>query len=103
MSDSNTPTGYMAAAAVEIPEFERILDELGSLVNRLRCIRETSVTISDALIGVQNTGEGYDDAAKPTVPNYFIVRCAHSLCDFRDEVERLEKVNAKLLHSIKIE
>ena len=94
--DSTTST-------MEIPEFERILDDLGNLVNRLRSIRETSVTISDALIGVQNTGEGHDDTATPTPPNYFVIRCTHSLSDLREEVDRLESVNTRLLHSIKIE
>ena len=104
MSESNTSSECMAVTAMEIPEFERILDDLGNLVNRLRSIRETSVTISDALIGVQNTGKERDDVAKtPTPPNYFIIRCDHSLSDFREEVEHLESVNTRLLHSIKIE
>ena len=104
MSETNESNECMACTAMEIPEFERILDDLVSLVDRVRGIRETSVTISDALIGVQNTGEGYDDAAKlPSPPNYFVIRCDHSLNDFREEVERLEKVNTKLLHSIKVD
>ena len=104
MSKNNIPGDCAdCVAMVETPEFERILDDLGNLVNRLRQIRETSVTISDALIGVQDTGKGHDDTAKPTAPNYFVIRCAHSLSNLREEVEMLENVNARLLHSIKIE
>ncbi len=102
MSENNIPGDCAdCVATVETPEFELILDDLGNLVNRLRQIRETSVTISDALIGVQDIGKGYDDTATSAAPNYFVIRCTHLLSDLREEVEMLEKVNAKLLHSIK--
>ena len=104
MSENNIPGDCAdCVAMVETPEFELILDDLGNLVNRLRQIRETSVTISDALIGVQDTGKGYDDTANPTAPNYFVIRCTHSLSDLGEEVGRLDSVNTRLLHSIKID
>ena len=86
----------------EMPEFDRILDEFGTLVDRLRCVREASITISDALIGVRASDKA-DDCAKPTPSHYFVARCFDLIVDFRDEVGRLEETNAKLLHSVKVE
>jgi hypothetical protein len=86
----------------EMSEFDRILDEFGTLVDRLRCVREESIAISDALIGVQDSDKA-DDCAKPTSHHYFVARCFDLIVDFRDEVGRLEETNAKLLHSVKVE
>jgi hypothetical protein len=92
----------MVVSAPNLPEFERILDEFGILVDRLRRIKETSVTISDALIGVQDISKDAD-CAKPTPNHYFIARCSDLIVDFRDEVDYLEEINTKLLHSVKVE
>jgi len=92
----------MAVSATELPEFDRILNEFGTLVDRLRCVRETSVTISDALIGMHDTGM-VDDCVKPSSPHYFVSRCFDLIVGLREEVEHLEKINTKLLHSVQVE
>ena len=103
MSERSATKENAECVDMEIPEFERILDEIGSLVNRLKCVRETYVSISDALIGVQSTGNTHDDSAKPSAPNYFVIRCFDMLGDCKEEVEMLERVNAKLFRSVTVE
>lgn len=84
------------------PEFERIIDRLRGLLGRLRSVREISVEISDALIGVQNTGDGFNDSVKPVPPDYFVIKCFDSLAEFDEEIERLERINEAMLKSIKV-
>lgn len=95
--------GDNASMGVEpvAPDFERIVSKLSNLVSRSHSVREESVFISDALIGVQNTGAGLDDSAKPTSPEYFVIKCFDLLSELDDELERLEIVNARLLSSVK--
>lgn len=84
------------------PDFERIIDRLHSLVIRLRSVREMSAVISDALIGVQSTGDGFDDCVKPIPPDYFVIKCFDILNDFDEEIVRLERINEAMLKSVKV-
>lgn len=100
MSANENTCAAMVQSEPFAPEFERIIAKLSSLESRLRSVRETSVLISDALIGVQNTGKGYDDCAKPTSPDYFVIKCFDLIDEFGEEIERLENVNEAMMKTI---
>ena len=103
MSANKTNCCDMMQSEPSTKEFERIVDGLRSLVIRLRRVRDDSVVISDALIGVQNTGKGYDDCAKPVSPDYFVIKCFDLIGEFDEEIERLENVNEAMMNSVKVE
>ena len=100
MSANENTCATMVQSEPLVPEFERILDRLRSLESRLRSVRETSVLISDALIGVQNTGKGYDDCPKPMPPDYFVIKCFDLINEFDEEIGRLENVNEAMMKTI---
>jgi len=90
-----------AMAVEEVPEFEQIIETFGVLLNRLKDTKRTAVRVSDLLIGVRDTGNGFDDSEKSVPsPDYFTIKCLDLLAGLHREIEQLEMVNDRLLRHI---
>ena len=82
------------------PEFKRIITDLDVLVNRLVQAKNSTVRISDLLIGVEHATEDCDYSAKPSPPDYFTITCFDLIDSLRTEVDCIIQINDRLLRHI---
>ena len=82
------------------PEFKRIITDLDVLVNRLVQAKNSTVRISDLLIGVEHATEDCDYSAKPSPPDYFTITCFDLIDSLRTEVGCIIQINDRLLRHI---
>ena len=82
------------------PEFKRIITDLDVLVARLVQAKNSTVRISDLLIGVEYATEDCDYGAKPSPPEFFTIKCFDLIDSLRTEVDCIIQINDRLLRHI---